>query len=153
MALKKASRSAQRLLAAEFTANFNDTAVDSVTGATKGFGTTIAENLIFDAINLPAGAVIAGGELIVETAGVGPTVYTVKAGVAGDDACYLAASDLLAAANTRYPLLLTKALASNAAGLNVRITLASTVAVATAGKFRLRVLFTIDGKADEVYPA
>lgn len=152
MAVKKATRSAQWPLVAEFVANFNDTAVDSVTGASKGFGTTIAENLIFDAINLPSGAVVCGGELIVETQGVGPTVYTVKAGVAGDDACYLAASDLLAAANTRYPLLLTKALSSNS-GANVRITMASTVAAATAGKFRLRVMFTIDNKANEVYPA
>lgn len=151
MALKKASRSAQRVLLEEFTFSYNDTAVDSVTGATKGFGTTAAENLIFDAINLPQGAVVCGGELIVETQGVGPTVYTAKLGVAGDDACYLAASDLLAAANTRYPLLLTKQLAANDAK-NLRLTMASTVAAATAGKFRLRVMFTIDGKADEVIP-
>ncbi len=151
MALKKASRTAQWPLGQEFTYAFNDTAVDAVTGAVKGFGTTIAENLVFDAINMPQGAVVCGGELIVEEQGVGPTAYTAKLGVAGDDACFLAASDLLAAANTRYPLLLTKQLAANDAK-NLRLTMASTVAAATAGKFRLRVMYTIDGKGNEVTP-
>lgn len=149
MALKKITRAAQWPLVAEFTASFSDTAKDAVSGATKGFGTTAAENLILDAIALPQGAVVCGGEVIVETQGVGPTVYTVKLGVAGDDACFLAASDLLAAANTRYPLLLTKQLASND-GKDLRLTMASTVAAATAGKFRIRVMYTIDGRADNL---
>lgn len=149
MALKKITRAAQWPLVAEFTASFSDTAKDAVTGAVKGFGTTAAEDLILDAIALPQGAVVCGGEVIVETQGVGPTVYTVKLGVAGDDACFLAASDLLAAANTRYPLLLTKQLASND-GKDLRLTMASTVAAATAGKFRVRVMYTIDGRADNL---
>lgn len=149
MALKKITRAAQWPLVAEFTASFSDTAKDAVTGAVKGFGTTAAENLILDAIALPNGAVVCGGEVIVETQGVGPTAYTVKLGVAGDDACFLAASDLLAAANTRYPLLLTKQLAAND-GKDLRLTMASTVAAATAGKFRIRVMYTIDGRADNL---
>lgn len=149
MALKKITRAAQWPLVAEFTASFSDTAKDAVTGAVKGFGTTAAENLVLDAIALPQGAVVCGGEVIVETQGAGPTVYTVKLGVAGDDACFLAASDLLAAANTRYPLLLTKQLAAND-GKDLRLTMASTVAAATAGKFRIRVMYTIDGRADNL---
>lgn len=149
MALKKITRAAQWPLVAEFTASFSDTAKDAVTGAVKGFGTTIAENLVLDAIALPQGAVVCGGEVIVETQGVGPTAYTVKLGVTGDDACFLAASDLLAAANTRYPLLLTKQLAAND-GKDLRLTMASTVAAATAGKFRVRVMYTIDGRADNL---
>ena len=149
MALKKITRAAQWPLVAEFTASFSDTAKDAVTGAVKGFGTTAAENLVLDAIALPQGAVVCGGEVIVETQGVGPTAYTVKLGVAGDDACFLAASDLLAAANTRYPLLLTKQLAVND-GKDLRLTMASTVAAATAGKFRIRVMYTIDGRADNL---
>lgn len=149
MALKKITRAAQWPLVAEFTASFSDTAKDAVTGAVKGFGTTAAENLILDAIALPQGAVVCGGEVIVETQGVGPTAYTVKLGVAGDDACFLAASDLLAAANTRYPLLLTKQLAAND-GKDLRLTMASTVAAATAGKFRIRVMYTIDGRANNL---
>ena len=61
----------------------------------------------------------------------------------------VAASDLLAAANTRYPLLLTKQLAAND-GKDLRLTMASTVAAATAGKFRIRVMYTIDGRADNL---
>ena len=52
MALKKITRAAQWPLVAEFTASFSDTAKDAVTGAVKGFGTTAAENLVFDAIAL-----------------------------------------------------------------------------------------------------
>ena len=42
-------------------------------------------------------------------------------------------------------------LASND-GKNLRITIASTVANATAGKFRVRVNYTIDGRITEVNP-
>lgn len=145
MALKKATRGAQRVQMSEFVANYNDTAVDAVTGATKGFGTTIAENLVFDSNLLPVGAVITQGELIVETAGVGPTAYTVAIGTS-DGTALLAATSILATGRTVFT---TLGLAANA-GVNIRITMASTVAVATAGKFRVRVYFTIDGKVDEV---
>jgi len=150
MARLIASRTAQYPLSAEFVFNFNDTALDAVTGVAKTFGSVYTDAIIFDAIPLPVGAVVVGGELLVETAGVGPTAYTAKLGIAGDDACYLAASDLLAAANTRYVLLLTKQLASNAAGANVRLTIASTVANASAGKVRLRLQYTVDRRSSEI---
>jgi hypothetical protein len=57
---------------------------------------------------------------------------------------------MLAASNTRYPILLTKQLNSTAAGANLRLTIASTVANATAGKVRIRVMYTIDRRANEV---
>ena len=98
------------------------------------------------------GAVIVGGELIVETQGVGPTAYTVSVGNSSSATAYLAATDLKAASGTRTALLLTSALGSND-GKNVRITIASTVANASAGKFRIRVMYTIDGKANEVNPS
>jgi hypothetical protein len=152
MAVLKAIRASQRPLVAEFIFNFDDTALDSVSGASKTFGSVYTDAIVFDAIPLPQGAVVCGGELIVETAGVGPTVYTVAVGVAGNTACYLAATSLLAAANTRTALLLTTALASNA-GANVRLTIASTVANASAGKFRVRFMYTIDRRGDEVIGA
>ena len=154
MAVLKATRTSQDVLVAEFIFNYNDTATDSVAGTSKSFGSTYTDAIVFDCINLPSGAEILGGLLVVETAGVGPTVYTAKLGVSGDDACYLAASDLLAAANTRYALLLTKAIKSNAAGANMRLTIASTVANASAGKFRISVMYKIDGRGGrEVTPA
>ena len=144
MALKTATRGAQYHLMGEFIASFNDTGKDAVTGATKGFGTTIAENLVMDAILIPVGAVITGGELIVETQGVGPTVYTVAISTSTGTAL-LAATSLLAAAGTRTTFS-ALGFAQTQAGENIRITMASTVAAATAGKFRVRVLYPIDGK-------
>lgn len=148
MALKRANRGVQPLLMSEFVANFNDTGVDAVTGATKGFGTTIAENLVMDTNLLPVGAVIDHGELIVETQGVGPTAYTAALSLS-DGTVLLAATSLLTAAGTRTTFSGT-GFAQSLAGVNVRVTMASTVAAATAGKFRIRVFFTIDGKANEV---
>ena len=72
MAVLKASRTAQFPLVAEFVFNFNDTAVDSVSGTSKTFGSVFTDAIVFDCIPMPVGAVITGGELIVVTAGVGP---------------------------------------------------------------------------------
>lgn len=146
MALKRANRGVQPQLMSEFIANFNDTGVDAVTGATKGFGTTIAENLVMDTNLLPVGAVIQSGELIVETAGVGPTAYTAAISLS-DGTVLLAATSLLATGRTAFT---GTGFPQSTAGVNVRVTMASTVAAATAGKFRIRVVFTIDGKANEV---
>jgi hypothetical protein len=153
MALLAATRTSQDVLCAEFIFKFNDTAVDSVTGASKTFGSVYTDALILDAINLPVGAEILGGHLVVEDQGAGPTAYTVKLGTAASDAIYLAASDLKAADNTRYALLLTSALGS-ADGSPIRLTIASTAANATAGKFRITVLYKKDGRGGrEVNPA
>lgn len=158
---KLATRTTQRIQTAEFSFNFNDWVVDSVDGTKKTFGSTVAASvdpaeaaltgpvantIVFDAIPLPVGAVVTGGEMIVETAGVGPTAYTVALGIAGSTSAYLAATSVLAAGRTA--LLLTAPLTSNG-GQNVRATVAYTVANATAGKIRVRVQYTIDGKADE----
>lgn len=147
MALLKATRTAQYPLVAEFTFNFNDTMVD-IAGVTKTFGSVFGDQGTFDVIPMPLGAVITGGELIVETQGVGPTAYTVSVGNSSSATAYLAATSVLTAAGTRTALT-GLGLGSND-GKNVRITIASTVANATAGKFRVRVMYTIDNKANEV---
>ena len=151
MAVKYATRSAQWPLVSEFIFSFDDTMLD-ITGASKTFGAGgTAVNGIFDIIKLPPGAQVLGGDLVVETQGVGPSPYTLKLGIAGGDAIYLAASDLLAVPNVRYALLLTTDLGSNT-GLNVRMTMVNTGAAATAGKYRVTVFWKLDGKANEVYP-
>lgn len=149
MALKQASRTAQKVMSADFTFNYNDTMVD-VNGVTQTFGSDYTDAGTFEAINLPPGAVIVGGELIVETQGVGPTAYTVSVGNSGSATAYLAATSLLAAAGTRTALT-GLGLGSND-GKNVRLTIASTVANASAGKFRVRVEYVIDGRSEEVNP-
>ena len=149
MALKQATRGAQPVMSAEFDFSFNDTMKD-VAGVTKTFGAAFADAGVFDAINLPLGAVVVGGELIVEAAGVGPTAYTVAVGHSGSAAAFLAATDLKAVAGTRVALTGLGLQAND--GKNVRLTIASSVANATAGKFRLRVNYTTDGRITEVNP-
>ena len=161
---KLASRTAQYPLVAEFAFNWNDWAVDTVDGTKKTFGSTpalsvdplesalngpVANTVVFDAIPLPPGAVVVGGELINETAFVGPTAVTLSVGIAGATASLVSAADLKAAAGTRTALLLTSALQSNAAGNNVRLTFAYTVANATAGRARVRLMYTVDNRSNE----
>lgn len=145
MSTLQKTRSAQRILSSEFVFNFNDTMTD-VNGVTKTFGSVFGDAGTFEIMNLPNGAVIVGGELIVQTAGVGPTVYTAALGVVGGSGSdLLAATSLLAAARTALTGL---GLVANA-GKNVTLTIASTVANATAGTVRARVNYTIDNRADE----
>lgn len=157
-----ASRTAQYPLVAEFTFNWNNWVVDSADGAKKTLGSTVAlstdpnetlltgavaATIVFDAIPLPPGAVITGGELIVETAYAGSTAATVSLGIAGTTTALLSAVNLMSAARTA--LTITSPLLANS-GQNLRATIAYTVANATAGKARLRVMYTLDGRASEV---
>lgn len=161
---KQASRSAQYPLFAEFVLGYNEWVQDAVSLVKTTFGSSVANStdpteaglvagtgVVFDAIPLPVGAVIVGGEVIVEQAFVGVGAAAVlNLGVAGDTAAYLSAFDLDAAVvNARTPLLLTKALASNG-GQNLRLTTSGLTATATAGKLRIRVQYTIDGRTSEV---
>ena len=149
MPLIQATRGAQPVMSAEFAFSFNDTMRD-VNGVVKTFGSVFGDAGVFDAINLPLGAVVVGGELIVEAAGVGPTAYTVAVGHSGSAAAFLAATDLKATAGTRVALTGLGLQAND--GKNVRLTIASSVANASAGKFRLRVNYTTDGRITEVNP-
>lgn len=157
-----ASRTAQYPLVAEFAFNWNNWVVDSADGAKKTLGSTVAlatdpnetlltgpvaNTIVFDCIPLPPGAVITGGELIVETAYAGSTAATVSLGIAGTTTALLNAVSMLSAARTA--LTITSPLLANS-GQNLRATIAYTVANATAGKARLRVMYTIDGRASEV---
>lgn len=161
----QSARTAQRIQAAGVQFNFNDWAVDSVTGVKKTFGSTAAladpaglvaglqagTDMVFDGIFIPRGAVITGGELIVETAyaGIGAGA-TISVGIAGAATALLGATDLDAAVSgSRVALVLTAPLVCND-GQNIRITLAGLTATATAGKVRVRVQYTIDGRAEEV---
>jgi hypothetical protein len=156
-----ATRTAQYPLFVEFVANFNNWVVDSVDGASKTLGSTVAlstdpaqagltgpaaNTIVFDGIKMPPGAVITGGELIVETAYVGPTAATVSFGIAGNTTAYLNAASLLAVGRTAVTL--TSPMLENT-GVDARVTLAYTVANATAGKFRIRLQYTVDGRMNE----
>lgn len=160
----QATRGAQWPLVAEFVFNYNQWVVDSVSGSKVTFGSTVANStdpnesgltagtgVVFDCIPMPIGAVITGGEVIVETAFVGIGVgATLNLGIAGSTSALVSALDLdAAAAGSRTALTLTAPLLCNS-GQNVRLTTAGLTATATAGKVRVRVTYTVDGKANEV---
>lgn len=161
---KLASRTAQTELTAEFVFNFNDWVVDAVSGAKVTFGSTAANSVdptepgltagtgvVFDCLPMPVGAVIIGGAVIVETAFIGIGIgATLNLGIAGSPSALISALDLDAAtAGSRTAVLLTAPLVSNA-GQNLRLTTAGLTATATAGKVRVRVNYTIDGRSTEV---
>lgn len=162
MSSLKANGSAQYPLVAEFTFNWNNWVVDSADGAKKTLGSSVANStdpnetaltgpvantITFDALPMPVGAVITGGEVIVETAYAGSTVATVSVGKSGSLTTLANAVDLKTAARTA--LTITSPLFCNS-GENIRLTIAYTVANATAGKARVRVQYTIDNRAQEV---
>jgi hypothetical protein len=160
-----ATRGAQRVMLSEFVFNYNDWAIDSVSQVKTTFGSTaiVADpssavagltagtGIVFDAIPMPLGATIVGGEVIVETAFVGIGASAVlNLGIAGNTSALVSALDLDAAtAGSRTALLLTTPLLCNG-GQNIRLTTSGLTATATAGKVRIRVQFVIDGKMDDV---
>lgn len=156
-----AARSAQYLAESEFTFNFYDWVVDKLDGTKKTLGSTVAASadpteaaltgpvantVVFEAVNLPEGAVVVGGELIVETAGAGPTAYILSLGDSVSATRYANAVDLKTAARTA--LSLTGFRTTE----NIRATLAYTVANATAAKVTVRVLYVLPGKSNESVP-
>jgi hypothetical protein len=159
-----ASRSAQYPLVAQFIGNYNNWVYDSVSLVAETLGSTVAlatdptqagltgpvaNTITFDCIPMPTGAVITGGELIVDTAYAGCTAATLSLGIAGSTTDLLSAVNLMATGRTA--LTLTSLVTEDPnTGSNLRMTLAYTVANATAGKFRIRVMYTIDGRAQEV---
>lgn len=162
-----ANRTAQPVLEADFNFSWNNWVVDSADGTKKTLGSTVAlstdpleaaltgpvaNTITFDCLPMPAGAVIVGGELIIEAAYAGSTAATITLGIAGTLTNILGSTSLMATANTRTALLLTSALTCNA-GQNIRATIAYTVANATAGRARVRVLYTLDGRATEIVGA
>jgi hypothetical protein len=157
-----ATRSAQYTLTQEFAFSWNNWVIDSVDGAKKTLGSTVAlstdplepalngpvaNTIVFDCSPMPPGTVLMGGAVIVETAFAGPTAATVSLGIAGNTTVLASAVDLKTVARTA--LALTSPLVANV-GQNLRATIAYTVANATAGKGRLRVDYTIDGRSNEV---
>jgi hypothetical protein len=157
-----ASRTAQYPLDATFVFNWNNWVTDSVDLTAKTLGSTVAAStdpaqvgltgpvantITFDCIPLPVGAVIVGGDVVVETAYAGATAATLSLGIAGSLTALANAVDIKTAARTA--LTLTTPLVANA-GQNIRATIAYTVANATAGKVRVNLSYLVDGRAQEV---
>jgi hypothetical protein len=144
MAKLNASRTAQYLMNAEFVFNFDDT-MNDITAASKDFGKTNIAATSFDIINVPEGAVIVGGELVVETA-FDTASYAV---IIGDSAVanrYLATADRKAVGRTA--LVPT---GYRTAGENIRIQITN-ADVCTTGKATVRIQYVVTGRANEIVP-
>jgi len=135
------TRGAQWPLTAEFTFNFDDTMVD-VNGATVDFATVASQ--VVEAINLPTGAIVVGGEVVTETAVTGATAYNVSVGDSGSATRYLGATNRVTAGRTA---LVPTGYVGN--GENIRVTVAPTVAPATAGKVTVRVGYVVRNRVNE----
>ena len=144
MAKLKTTRGSQYPLVAEFTFSFDDTMVD-VAGATKDFKTV--GSTVVDAINMPAGAIIVGGEVVTETAVAGSTAYNVSVGDSGSTTRYLGVTDKVTAGRTA--LVPTGYVGT---GEQIRVTVSPTVAAATAGKVTVRVAYIIRNRINEAQP-
>jgi hypothetical protein len=136
-----ATRGAQYPLVAEFTFNFDDTMVD-VNGVLKDFKTV--GSTVVDAINLPTGAIVIGGEVVTETAVSGSTAYNVSVGDSVSATRYLSATDRVTAGRTA---LVPTGYVGN--GEQIRVTVAPTVAAATAGKVTVRVQYIVRNRVNE----
>ena len=161
MTKKVAVRQAQWPLVQEFVMNWNDWAIDSVSGVKKTLCSTVANStdplepaltagtdLVFDAIRMPAGAHIISGTVQVETVFNGTGTNTVSVGIAGATTTFTTTTTLETAGITAFTMTGIIPLACNA-GADIRLTFANGGADATAGKVRVRVQYTIDGRGNE----
>lgn len=143
MAQKLAARGGQYPITAEFTFDVANDTTKNVSGADDNFN--VVGSHVFDAILLPTNAIVVGGEVVTETAVSGSTAYNVKVGDSVNDARYLASTDRVAAG--RSALTPTGFVGG---GEQVRVTVAPTVANATAGKITVRVSYIIRNRVTEV---
>jgi len=123
------------------------TAEIAFTYADLGAAVVASLGALQDAYSLPANARVVGGELVVDTAWVGPTAATLDIGDAADPDRYSATPiDLKTAGRTA--LTLTGFKTTSPTGVQLDPVL--TVAAATAGAAWLRVQYVVQGKSDLV---
>ena len=143
MAQKLAARGGQYPITAEFTFDVANDTMKNTSGVDDNF--KVVGSHVFDAILLPTNAIVVGGEVVTETAVSGSTAYNVKVGDSVNDARYLAPTDRVAAGRSA---LTPPGLVGG--GEQVRVTVAPTVANATAGKITVRVSYIIRNRVNEV---
>lgn len=180
MAIKNRTRGAQYPLVAEYVFNYNDgqAYLSAVNGpsvesnpksSVTDFGSGVqptgllsgvsyvtgggGKTSYFEVLALPVGAQVIGGDVQVETAYVGPATATAQFGDSATGTMYSGAVDIKTAARTALtvPAELTGTGATHAAtGLDLRMTLVLGAGNASAGRVRVRVMYTIDGRINEV---
>lgn len=161
-----ATRGVQWPLVAEQTINYSDWFVDTLLGTKKTCGSTVAlssnpnepsltsgknSTCSIPLFNMPRGAVVIGGAVVIETAFVGSTA-TLSVGKAGATTVFVSALDVAATTNAAFTVTTTVPLTSND-GTNLVGTLTLGNGDFTAGKVRVFVYYYIEGKANEVVPS
>lgn len=139
-----ATRTAQGVKEAEFTFTVGDTMANTA-GTADAFATVAAH--VFDIVPMPMGSTILSGQVVTDTAFVGPTAYNVKLGDSLTDNRYLGTTDKVAAGATA--IVPTGYITVSSTG-NLRLTVTPTVAPATAGKLTVRITYTLAGQSDYV---
>ena len=137
-----ATRGSQWPLTAEFVINLTDTVVNT-TGAEEAVGTVGPH--VFDAIKLPSNAIVIGGAVTTEVAATGPTALNISVGDSVNATRYLGATDRAAAGRTA---LVPTGYVGN--GEDLRVTIAPTVAAATAGRVSVHVQYIVRNRVTEV---
>lgn len=145
MATIKKARTAQWPLFADFIFNIGADGMLNTAAALTLFNA--AGTNAFDVIPLPPGAVVVGGELVVEVADNATGTATMSVGDSLLATRYLAATNIKAAARTALTLT-----GFRGNGEDIRVTLANADGTATAGVVTLRVGYMINGRANEVNP-
>lgn len=180
MTVKNRTRGAQYPLVAEYVFNYNDGVANMATLASASVDTVPKANVTdfgsgvqpdgimsgvtyvtggggkttyFEVVGLPIKAQVIGGDIHVETAYVGPATATLSLGTSAAGTLFAATVDLKTAARTALtvPLGDTDLTPTGAAaGLDMRATLVLGAGNATAGRVRVRVMYTLDDRINEI---
>lgn len=142
MAQKLATRGGQYPITSEFTFDVANDTMKNVSGTDDNFKAVGSH--VFDTILLPNNATVVSGEVVTETAVSGSTAYNVSVGDSVSATRYLGVTDRVAAGRTA--LTLTGFVGG---GEQIRVTVAPTVAEATAGKVTVRVTYVIRNRMNE----
>lgn len=143
MALVKKVRASQVPLVLEFVINMADTMANT-SSVVQGLNA----NGAFDFADPPPGFVLLSGSAVTETAlsGGGVTAATLALGDSSSATRYASAATVLAAGATVNAV----PTGYTGQGESLRATLAFTGGNPTAGKIRVRLTYTLDGRANEV---
>ncbi len=142
MAQKLATRGGQYPITSEFTFDVANDTMKNTSGVDDNF--KVVGSHVFDTILLPNNATVVSGEVVTETAVSGSTAYNVSVGDSGSATRYLGVTDKVAAGRTA--LVPTGFVGG---GEQIRVTVAPTVADATAGKITVRVTYVIRNRMNE----
>lgn len=108
------------------------------------FGDTPTTATAYAAIDLPVGAQVVGGDLVVDTAWATTSTATFSVGDASSATRYLGATSIMSAARTA---LVPTGFRTTATQPTVNVTYAFTGSAATAGAARLRVDYIVNKRA------